>query len=970
MHESRQVALQNFVDWCGKHITGDEKGQAQIFLDRLFVAFGRKGSLDVGGTAEMRIKKSKEDGGGTSFADYVWRPVVLIEMKKRGTDLARHYRQAFDYWTQIVPGRPQYVVLCNFDEFRIYDFNTQLDAPKDTVRLTDLPQRYGPLAFLFPTNEKPHFDNDREAVTREAADYLAECFHKLVARKVDRNLAQRFILQTLLALFAEDIRLLEKYTVTRLLEDIKEPGDVYDLFGGLFQAMNTEGITPGGRFKGVPYFNGGLFREPARLAELYDDEKNQLLAASRMDWSKVSPEIFGELFQKSMDAEHRHAFGAHFTYPSDIMKIVKPTIVDPWTAAIESAKSGKRLGELQDRLSRLRVLDPACGSGNFLYLAYREMKRLESLIRERLTAEFPDTQPRLTHVNARQFFGLDINDFAIELAKVTMTIARKLAIDELHIVDEPALPLDNLDANFQARDALIDQLGNVAPWPEADVIIGNPPFLGAKRLKPEHGADYVNKVRKAYPDVPGMADFCVYWIRRAADHLPPCTKEDSLVGRAGLVGTQNIRNNQSRVGGLDRVVETGTIVEAVGNLPWSGDANVHVSIVDWVKTKDEKLVPSRRRLWSVPAPSATKRKGKASKSGAVFTLPDLLLREVATISSDLSDDVDVSTRIPLECNQVPKRTFQGKILGYEGFLLDEQDARRLRGDSADVVVPLLTGREMLDDFRIKRWVIDFGNRSMAEAAAYPSAFEHCRLHVLPAVEASVRGSESNGTDMVAARREHLGRWWQFWNRRDELTSVLGKLSRYIACSRVTRRPIMVFVDSGICPSDALQVFGLEDDYSFGVLQSALHIEWFRKSSRLKVESDLRYSSRAIFETFPWPQHPTKAQTLAVAATAREVRRIRQEMMTQLRGGLRDVYRLLDLPGANKLKDAHNALDNAVMSAFGFSIGADSLAQLLALNHEVSARASRRENVVGPGAPLAVSQDDGISSDDRFVVADE
>jgi hypothetical protein len=160
MHESRQLALQTFVEWCGKHITGDEKGQAQIFLDRLFQAFGRSGSLEVGGTAEMRIKKAKEDGGGTSFADYVWKPVVLIEMKKRGTDLAKHYRQAFDYWTRLVPGRPQYVVLCNFDEFWVYDFNTQLDQPKDKLKLTDLPNRYGPLAFLFPTNEKPQYNND------------------------------------------------------------------------------------------------------------------------------------------------------------------------------------------------------------------------------------------------------------------------------------------------------------------------------------------------------------------------------------------------------------------------------------------------------------------------------------------------------------------------------------------------------------------------------------------------------------------------------------------------------------------------------------------------------------------------------------------------------------------------------------------------------------------------------------------
>src|SRR5438270_11928301 len=173
-----------------------------------------------------------------------------------------------------------------------------------------------------------------------------------------------------------------------------------------------------------------------------------------------------------MEAEERSACGAHYTSPVDIMKIVKPTISDPWTAAIEGAKSAKKLNDLLERLTTLRVLDPACGSGNFLYLAYREMKRLETKIRERLAAEFPQEQPRLIHVNARQFFGMDINSFAIELAKVSMMIGRKLAIDELHIADEKDLPLDNLDKNFHAVDALITPEGIQTSWPPADVIIG------------------------------------------------------------------------------------------------------------------------------------------------------------------------------------------------------------------------------------------------------------------------------------------------------------------------------------------------------------------------------------------------------------------------------------------------------------------------------------------------------------------
>ena len=296
--------------------------------------------------------------------------------------------------------------------------------------------------------------------------------------------------------------------------------------------------------------------EPARV-EIHELELNLLRKAASYDWSKVQPEVFGTLFQHSMDAEERHAYGAHFTSPSDIMKIVKPTITDPWKEQIESAKTLKRLIELRDRLNQFRVLDPACGSGNFLYIAYRELKRLEARLIERMQ-EFPSRaepgQRMLSFLSVQNFYGLDILPFAVELAKVTMMIGRKLAIDELHIT-EPALPLDNLDKNFIAADALLTPEGLPAQWPKADVIIGNPPFLGAKLLKPERGPDYVNILRRAYAEVPGMADYCVYWIRKAADHLPDCTAADPVAGRAGLVGTQNIRNNQSRVGGLDYVVQ-------------------------------------------------------------------------------------------------------------------------------------------------------------------------------------------------------------------------------------------------------------------------------------------------------------------------------------------------------------------------------------------------------------------------------
>jgi hypothetical protein len=293
---------------------------------------------------------------------------------------------------------------------------------------------------------------------------------------------------------------------------------------------------------------------------------------------------------------------------------------------------------------------------------------------------------RLSFVTARQFYGMDIIPFAVELAKVTMMIARKLSIEELHMA-EPALPFDDLDDNFVTGDALITFPDNggapfKTPWPEADVIIGNPPFLGAKWLKPERGTEYVNAVRKLYPEVPGMADYCVYWFRRTQDHLPFCTAENPVIGRAGLVGTQNVRNNKSREGGLDHVVRSGTIVEAVDNQPWSGEANVHVSIANWIKhppmdgqfTDREKntirkglLIPEEQLLWfKVPSVAGLVRRRKSGQ-GSAAKIYELAFRKAAHINSALSDEINLAGTIPLTCNREPQVVFNGQYPRHAGF---------------------------------------------------------------------------------------------------------------------------------------------------------------------------------------------------------------------------------------------------------------------------------------------------------------
>lgn len=968
--DSRSQRLAGFVDFVRQHIRGDEKGEAQTYLDRLFRAFGQPGAIEAGAVYEDRVRRAKQKTVG--FADLVWKETVLFEMKKRGEPLARHAQQMLDYWIGLAGRRPAYCVLCNFDELWVYDFNKEITAPLDKVMLGDLPERYGPLMFLFPTGESPVFEDDHEAVTRKAADHLAGVFKSLRKRKIDEGMAQRFVLQLLVALFAEDIDLLPRYFVTKLLDECREkPTHSYDLLGGLFNAMNTPGGVDGGRYKGVEYFNGGLFAEPVSI-ELKPGEIDELHAAATKNWSKVRPEIFGTIFEHTMNDEERHAFGAHFTSQLDIYKIVKPTIVEPWEAAIERAASGpKRVATLQAlhyRMQQYRVLDPACGSGNFLYIAYRELKRLEAKLIEALQEQSEAwAQVRgtgsLSYVTARQFYGMDINPFAVELAKVTLMIARKLAIDELAIAEKP-LPLANLDANFRAADALIT-FGEGepvrTPWPQADAIIGNPPFLGAKRLKPERGADYVNAVRTLYPDVPGMADYCVYWFRRAHDHVEPATEDDPLRGRVGLVGTQNVRNNKSREGGLEHVVKNGVIIDAVDNQPWSGEANVHVSIANWVKVEgepgevDEKalLLPAERRLWVKAEEKRQKSPVKRTRGQRQDKTYSLVLRTATHLNSSLSDRIDVACAQVLRSVVDNQLAFQGVVTGYNGFVLTKQEARTLLKQNAEdkeIVRPYLVGNDLLSgDGTPSRFVIDFGGRDIHTASRFTKPFSLVKERVLPAVEETAR--ESRGKNMEDARQDHLERWWQFWNVRTSMRDSLSRIPRFLAMSRTTKRPIFVFVDPGICPDGKIQVFALSDDYSFGMLSSAAHWQWFiAKCAKLTERPS--YSRRSVWDTFPWPQSPSTADVLAVVEAGRAIRAIRDEHLPKTKGGLRALYRTLELPGKSPLKDAHAALDAAVLRAYGFSAKKDLLAQLLELNLAVAAKEKAGEAVTAPGVPAS------------------
>jgi SAM-dependent methyltransferase len=896
-----KASLEKFVTYCQQYIKGDEKGEAQIFLDRFFQAFGHEGALEAGAIYEERIKKVSK-AGRTGFADLVWKPRVLIEMKKRGEVLTRHWRQTFDYWTYLVPNRPRYVIICNFDEFWIYDFNLQVDTPVDIVRLEELPERLSAFTFMELSNRTPVFQNNQVEVTERAAKRMGLLFKTLQQRGKKKNLfddmtAQRFVLQCVLAMFAEDRQLLPRDLFLTCIEDCVNGGSSYDILGGLFHAMNNPQTIPAGRYEGVEYFNGGLFSIIQPL-ELTKEELNILESCGKENWSKVRPSIFGNIFEGAVGGEEnqakRHQYGIHFTSDADILAIVKPTITQYWDERIEQANSIKELQALQLELQSYQVLDPACGSGNFLYLAYQELKQIEQDLLTKIASQGrgKNHQQQISFVTPLQFYGIDINAFAVELARVTLTIARKVAIDNLNL-NEPALPLDSLDKNIICADSLFTE------WPKANAIIGNPPFLGGKKLRSLLGDQYIAKLTEVFPAVKGQPDFCVFWFRKAHDHL---RKND----RAGLVGTNSITQISSRIASLDYIVENGGFIHnAISTQPWSGEANVHVSIVNWLKTPPAQL----------------------------FLDDDL----VDFISTSLKTDISVTTAQVLQANK--NYSFESCQLAGKGFIISAQEAEAWMKKSKKnqlVLKPMLDGKSLINLYGEKDWVIDFNDLSLEEASNYKLPFARVKEKVKP----------ERDKNKEKSRREN---WWLFGRSRPNMRQALRGLSCYFAIPKIVKYIMFQPVDIAILPCEANMVIACDDFYILGILNSQIHRLWV-EAQRSTLEDRTRYTNTTCFETFPFPQIVTKKLVTQIRQQMTKLHQYRMAQMQEKQWGITDLYNEFWQEPQSKLSKFHKKLDELVMLAYEFTEDDDCLEKLWLLNQELANKEVAGENIIGPWSP--------------------
>lgn len=929
--------LNKFIEYVEK-LSGDEKGEAQVFCDRLFQGFGYEGYKEVGATLEHRVKEENT----TRFADLLWGERLLIEMKKRGEKLESHRSQLFNYWWNLRPNQPKYAVLCNFDEFYIYDFTIQ-DEPLDKVNTVDLEERKSAFNFMYSLRKKPIFNNNLEEATKDTAAKTVSVFNSLIERGIARDSAQRFILQCIFCMFAEDFKLLPPDFFTKIISDcLFDDESSYDLIGGLCRQMANPNSASAGRYKDVRYFNGGLF-EIVEPIELNKQELHNLLSACKKQWKKINPAIFGTIFQSSMNKADRHAYGAHFTSELDIYKIIHPCLIEPWQEEIEKANSLVKLRSLLKVIRKYKVLDPACGSGNFLYVAFRELKRIELQIIDKIHRNHPIGAKQVgtsSMVSVKQFYGIDNNMFAVELARVTLLFAKEIGIKEsqnwlqnsqanLDFEIEEALPLDNLNNNIIMGDS------PTIRWESVDLIIGNPPYQSKTKMQNEYGIEYLNKLRDTFPDVSGNVDFCVYWFRKAHDNI----KENGYVG---LVGTDTITQGYSRIDGLKYIVDNGgDIFNAVSSQTWSGDAQVIVSIVNW-------------------------KKGQYKGDKKLFIEEDdneLILYSPDIIPSSLSKNFDVSDANNLECNMKPKKYYQGQTHGDNDFLLPNEDAEKMISKHPiykEVLFPFLIGSELVSNTKgkPKRYVIDFGSKNLFEASKYVELFEIIKSNVRTTRKTKAEEQEKENLKLLEKNpkarlnKHHINfykKWWTLSWARLDLIELINKQGLYIGCSRYTKNQVFEFISSEIHPNDKVGVFLFDDYYSYGIIQSTQHWSWFVEKNT-SLGKTPGYGENQVWNSFPWPQKPTKKSVLEVAKRAKEFRNARLDLCEENDISYRELYKLIDLGGENKITILQAKLDAAVSQAYGFKMDGNYLQQLLKLNNRIFASEVSGQVVTPPGLP--------------------
>jgi len=930
-----KLTLADFVHkWRNAELP--ERAGAQMHFVELCDALGmpHPATEDHTGGSYTFEKGVTTTTGGHGFADVWKRGHFGWEYKGKHKDLNAAYQQLLKYREDLE--NPPLLVVCDLERFEVHTNFTGTTKQVYRFSLDDLltnePTAECPtppidvLRALFADPSRLRPGRTTAEVTEIAAAEFASLADSLRHMGNDPQRAAHFLMRLLFCLFAEDIGLLPaKLFSTLLLRTRDRPADFKERLAGLFQAMSD-----GGAFGAddIEHFNGDLFTD-AEVVELSADDLETLLRVSELDWSSIEPAIFGTLFERSLDPDKRSQLGAHYTSRDDILLIVEPVLMAPlrrrWAevkanaqALVDKAKaasgSTKKLQSalrslllrFVDELSHVRVLDPACGSGNFLYVS---LKQLLDLWKE--VSIFGATQglPLLPYqVNPSQLYGIEKNVYAHELASVVVWIGY---IQWLHDngFSVPAEPiLQRLD-NIRRMDAVLshDEKGNpVEPeWPEVDVVIGNPPYVGGNRIRQELGDEYVSALFSVYEGrLSAFSDYVCYWFERSREMVG-----QGRANRVGLLATQSIRGGVNRTV-LERIKATGDIFLAWSDREWLLDgATVHVAFVGFDDGTEQSKILDGEAVSAINADLT-----HSADLTQAAELPEN--SELWAYGSQQKGSFDISTKTADELLRSPNP---------------------IARNNADVVRPGINGKQLLQRGD-PTWVIDFGeDMPEAEAALYEAPFEYVKQVVYP--ERKDRNE--------SRQRTH---WWLHARPSPKYRRILRTQERYLATPVVSKHRVFVWLDSRVLIDHAIVAFARTDDYFCGVVQSRIHELWSRRMGTQvrDAESGFRYTPSTTFETFPLPWQPGREpqddpRVLAIAAAAKALVELRDGWLNPPNASAADLKKrtLTNLYNQRPqwLQDAHATLDKAVLAAYGWPediSDAEILERLLALNQQRAA----------------------------------
>ncbi len=774
---------------------------------------------------ERGAKKSDGDDG---WADVWKRGFFGWENKKPGRNLDAALKQLTDYALKLE--NPPLLVVSDRERIIIHTaFTGYPDEPRE-IRIEELidPEKRQILRWVFTDPRKLRPEKSTAAITADAAGHFAALAKAMRERGLDGQGVAHFLVQCLFCMFAEDEDLLPGNVFTEILKNAGDNAEkAVKRITRLFTAMQQQSAGEYGDHD-IAWFNGGLFMK-IDIPPLTADDITALLHAADTDWRSVDPTIFGTLFERGLDPAARAPLGAHYTDTGTIAKLIQPLITESLLNRWQAVKAtiaagqgkGRRTNDYKDSLDayqgflsglqRFQVLDPACGSGNFLFLALKALRDVEKQVH--LDAQEFGFEPELLmQTGPHNIRGMEVNEYAAELARVTVWIGdiQWCRRNGREIARDPILrPLDGIEH----RDALLNPDGGESVWPEADVIIGNPPFLGDKMMRGELGDLYVDRLRGRYEGrVPGGADLVTYWFEKARAQI-----ETGKATAAGLVATNSIRQKRNRAV-LERILATTRIFEAWSDEDWVNEgAAVRVSLICFGKVGGE---------------------------------PRLDGKPVAAIHADLTGSApgqaatDLTQAQPLPANK--GRSFFGVCLAGP-FKVNTATALKWLRESgnpngrpnSDVVRPIYNGADITRRWA-GNWVVDFAALDLAAAADYLAPFAY--------VEAAVKPIRINNNR--AARAE---RWWQHGEKRPALRTALAGLTHYIATPETAKHRFFVKFPVAVAPEHKLIVIPRQDDATLGILSSRIHCLWaIENGGRLGVGNDPVYNSSLCFETFPFP----------------------------------------------------------------------------------------------------------------------